>query len=109
MADRARELAIEQNAHGHSAWALRVCAQIASRTEALETAVTSYADALALASELGMRPLAAHCHAGLAKLYRRTGRTANSREQFATATSMYRDMGMTYWLEKVEREAAADP
>ena len=32
-----------------------------------------YREALALAGELGMRPLVAHCHLGLGKLYRRTG------------------------------------
>ena len=32
-----------------------------------------YLDALALATELGMRPLSAHCHAGLARLYARDG------------------------------------
>jgi hypothetical protein len=25
-------------------------------------------------------------------------------EHFAAATSMYREMGMTYWLEKAQRE-----
>ena len=34
-----------------------------------------YRGALALAGELGMRPLVAHCHLGLGKLYRRTGKT----------------------------------
>ena len=33
-----------------------------------------YRQALALADELGMRPLVAHCHLGLGKLYRRTGK-----------------------------------
>ena len=34
---------------------------------------THYGRALARADELGMRPLVAHCHLGLGKLYRRTG------------------------------------
>jgi hypothetical protein len=42
---------------------------------------------------LGMRPLAAHCHAALARLRR-------SDDHLAIATRMYRDMGMTYWLER---------
>ena len=34
-----------------------------------------YRQALALAEPRGMRPLVAHCHLGLGKLYRRTGQT----------------------------------
>ena len=33
-----------------------------------------YHEALTLSEELSMRPLAAHCHLGLSKLYRRTDR-----------------------------------
>ncbi len=51
-----------------------------------------------------MRPLVAHCHASLSKLYRRTGKRQEAQEHLATATTMYRKMGMTYWLEKAEGE-----
>jgi hypothetical protein len=61
-------------------------------------------EALALADELGMRPLVAHCHLGLGKLYHRTDKREQAGEHLATATTMYREMGMTYWLEKVEAE-----
>src|SRR5215470_15479612 len=57
-------------------------------------------EALSLGSELAMRPLVAHCHLGLGKLYRRTGKRQEAREQLATATTMYREMGMMYWLEQ---------
>jgi hypothetical protein len=57
-----------------------------------------------LAGELGMRPLVAHCHLGLGKLYFRTDKREQAREHLATATTMYREMGMTYWLEKAETE-----
>ena len=63
-----------------------------------------YRDALALAAPRGMRPLVAHCHLGLGKLYRRTGKHEQARGHLATATTMYREMGMTYWLEKAEAE-----
>jgi hypothetical protein len=43
-----------------------------------------------------MRPLVAHCHLGLGKLYRRTGQGEQAQEHLAAATTMYRDMGMTY-------------
>jgi class 3 adenylate cyclase/tetratricopeptide (TPR) repeat protein len=63
-----------------------------------------YREALALAGELGMRALVAHCHLGLGKLYHRMGNREQARECLATATTMYRKMGMTYWLEKAEAE-----
>jgi tetratricopeptide (TPR) repeat protein len=69
-----------------------------------EESVGRYTEALALAEPRHMRPLIAHCHAGLAKVYRRTGQPDQEREHFATATTMYREMGMTHWLEKVEAD-----
>jgi hypothetical protein len=51
-----------------------------------------------------MRPLVAHCHLGLGKLYRRTGQGEQAQEHLAAATTMYRDMGMTYWLEEAGAE-----
>jgi hypothetical protein len=51
-----------------------------------------------------MRPLVAHCHLSLGKLYRRVGKRREAQEHLTTATTMYRDMGMTYWLEKAEAE-----
>jgi hypothetical protein len=48
--------------------------------------------------------LVAHCHLGLGKLDRRTGKREQAREHLTTATTVYREMGMTYWLEKAEAE-----
>jgi len=64
----------------------------------------NYREALALAEPRGMRPLVAHCHLGLGKLYRRTGKREQAQEHLTTATTMYREMGMTYWLEQVGAE-----
>jgi hypothetical protein len=41
---------------------------------------------------------------GLGKLYWRTDKREQAQEHLTTATTMYRDMGMTYWLEQAERE-----
>jgi hypothetical protein len=49
-----------------------------------------------------MRPLVAHCHLGLGKLCGRTGNRQQAQEHLATATAMYREMGMDFWLEQVE-------
>ncbi len=51
-----------------------------------------------------MRPLVAHCHLGLGKLYRRTGNPGLAQEHLATATTMYREMEMRFWLEQAEAE-----
>jgi hypothetical protein len=49
-----------------------------------------------------MPPLVAHCHLGLGKLCQRTGTRERAQEHIATATAMYRDLGMTHWLEQAE-------
>jgi hypothetical protein len=49
-----------------------------------------------------MRPLVAHCHLGLGKLYRRTGKRQGAHEHLTTATTMDHEMGMPYWLVQVE-------
>jgi hypothetical protein len=56
-----------------------------------------------------MRPVAAHCALGLARLYQRTGRRHEAREQITAAVTMYREMDMQFWLPEAEaamREAA---
>ena len=59
---------------------------------------------MALAEPRSMRPLVAHCHLGLGKLYRRTGKGEQAREHFTTATTMYRAMDMRFYLEQAETE-----
>jgi hypothetical protein len=61
-----------------------------------------------LTPNLGMRPLAAHCHLGLGTLYRRTGKREEAHQHLTTATTMYREMGMNFWLEKAEAELRGD-
>ena len=106
LAGRALGLARTYKERGHEAWALRLLGEIAAHQAPPETepAAHHYRQALALAEELGMRPLVAHCHLGLGKLYRRTGKREQAQEHLTTATTMYREMGMTYWLEQAEAE-----
>jgi hypothetical protein len=47
-----------------------------------------------------MRPLIAHCRLRLDKLYQRMGRREEAREHVATATTMYREMDMRFWLDQ---------
>jgi predicted ATPase/class 3 adenylate cyclase len=61
-----------------------------------------YQQALALAEELGMRPLVAHCHLGLGRLYAQTGRREPARAALTAAIDLYRAMDMTFWLLQAE-------
>jgi len=65
-------------------------------------AAAHYQQALALAAELGMRPLVAHCHLGLGRLYHQTGRAEQARTALSGAIDLYRAMGMTFWLPQAE-------
>jgi class 3 adenylate cyclase/tetratricopeptide (TPR) repeat protein len=59
-----------------------------------------YREALTLAGELRLRPRIAHCHLGLATLYRRTGNRERVEEHLTAATAMYQEMKMSLWLER---------
>jgi hypothetical protein len=78
----------------------------ALRGEVWDKAVTYCQQALALAEELGMRPLMAHCHLGLGRLYGQTGRGKQARAALTTAIDLYRAMDMTFWLPQAEAALA---
>ena len=101
-ADHAVRLARERGERGHEAWALRLLGEMASHHDHPDPAMAEahYGDAMTLAGELGMRPLVAHCHLGLGRLYRRIDKNEPAQEHLRTATMMYREMGMGFWLEK---------
>ena len=97
-----------QGQRGHETYALRLLGEITSRGDPLdaETAEGYYRQALTLATELEMRPLVAHCHLGLGKLYRRSGDHVQAHQHLMTASAMYREMDMGFWLEKAESALA---
>jgi tetratricopeptide (TPR) repeat protein len=105
-ADRAVMLARQRGERGHEAWALRLLGEVASHPDHpdIETAEAHYGAAMALASEIGMRPLLAHCHLGLSRLYKRTAKRDRVQEHLTVATTMFRQMDMRFWLEKAEAE-----
>ena len=71
-----------------------------------QQAEAHYRQALALAEELGMRPLQAHCHRGLGTLYATTGQREQARTALSTAIELYRAMEMTFWLPQAEAALA---
>jgi class 3 adenylate cyclase/DNA-binding SARP family transcriptional activator len=89
---------------GFAAHALHLLGDIATHPDRLDaqSGEAHYRQALALAEPRGMRPLVAHAHLGLGRLYRRTGKRKQAQAHIATATTMFRDMGMTYWQEQAE-------
>jgi tetratricopeptide (TPR) repeat protein len=95
--------ATERNAWGHRATWLRLEAEVLAQGEPAG-ARDRHEEALSLAVELGVQPEVAHCHLGLGKLYRRTGKPDQAQQHLTTAMTMYREMDMTYWLEQAEAE-----
>jgi tetratricopeptide (TPR) repeat protein len=106
FADRALNFARERGQRGYEAYALRLLGEIAAHPDSpdAEAAEGYWRRAMALANELGMRPLVAHCHLGLGKLCHRTGDRTKGEEHLATASTMYREMDMRFWLEQAEME-----
>jgi class 3 adenylate cyclase/tetratricopeptide (TPR) repeat protein len=93
---------------GQQAHALRLLGAIAAHRGPPEViqAAAHYRQALALAEELGMRPLQAHCHLGLGKLYATIGRQDEARAELSTAIDLYKAMEMTFWLPQAEAALA---
>jgi tetratricopeptide (TPR) repeat protein len=108
LAGRALDLSRAHKERGHEAWALRLLGEIAAHQAPpeIEPAEHHYQQALALAEELGMRPLVAHCHHGLGTLYAVTGQREQARTALSTAIEMYRGMDMSFWLPQTEAALA---
>jgi hypothetical protein len=89
--------------------ALHLLGDIATHPECFdaERGETHYREALALAELRGMRPLIAHCHFGLGRLYARSGKREQASESLGVAAAMYCDMDMPFWLEQVQAEPGA--
>jgi class 3 adenylate cyclase/tetratricopeptide (TPR) repeat protein len=99
-AEGALALARAHGERGNEAHALRLLGDIAAHRNPPEgeQAAVYYQQAVALADELGMRPLVAHCHRGLGTLYAATGQQEQARTALSTALALYRAMEMTFWL-----------
>jgi class 3 adenylate cyclase/tetratricopeptide (TPR) repeat protein len=105
-AERALALTRERGERGDEAYALRLLGEIHSQATPADDgrAELRYRQAMTVAEQLGMRPLVAHCHLGLGQLFGKTDKREQAREHLATATTMYREMGMTYWPEKADAQ-----
>jgi class 3 adenylate cyclase/tetratricopeptide (TPR) repeat protein len=108
LAKEALALARAHQERGNQAYALRLLGDIAARREPPESVLAEahYHQALILAEQLGMRPLMAHCHLGLGKLYAAIGCRAEVRAALTAAIDLYRAMDMTFWLPEAEAALA---
>jgi tetratricopeptide (TPR) repeat protein len=108
LAERALALARAHQERGHRAYTLRLLGDIAARRDPpeREQAEAHYRQALALSEELGMRPLQAHCHRSLGRLYAKIGRQESARTELSAAVELYREMEMTFWLPQAEAALA---
>jgi tetratricopeptide (TPR) repeat protein len=105
---QAVDLARQYTQRGTQAWSLWLLGEsmACQAYPDLESAAGYYHQALAMAEELGMRPLQAHCYLGLGTLYARQGQTEQAQAALSSAIERYRAMGMTFWLPQAETALA---
>jgi tetratricopeptide (TPR) repeat protein len=108
LTEQALALARRCQERGHQAYALHLLGEITVQREPSAGTSTEayYRQAFALAEELGMRPLMAHCHFSLGTLYSRMGKVEQARAELAAASLCYRSMEMTFWLPRAEAALA---
>ena len=108
FAERTLALAHDLQERHSQIYTLRLLGEIAMHREppAVEQAEAYYRQALALAEELGMRSLQAHCHLGLGTVYTQMTRHEQARAESSAAIALYRAMAMTFWLPRAEAALA---
>jgi class 3 adenylate cyclase/tetratricopeptide (TPR) repeat protein len=101
-----RSIESSQRQPGFAAHALRLLGDLATQPDqfAAERGEAHYRQALALAELHGMRPLVAHCHLGLGRLFHRMDKPKHAREHLTTATNTFRELNMGYWVEQAETD-----
>jgi class 3 adenylate cyclase/tetratricopeptide (TPR) repeat protein len=101
VAEEALTLARTCRERGHEAWALHLLADIQAQHEPTDvaTAEPRYREAIALATELHMRPLVARCQLDLGRLYRHAGRPEAS-AMLAAARKLLEELEMQRWAKE---------
>jgi tetratricopeptide (TPR) repeat protein len=107
VAQKALELARSTGDRGGEAWILRVIGDIAARSDPPDycQAEECYRQALARASELDMRPVAAHCQFGLGNVFKGIGKIKEAEQNLSAAVDLYQDMDMRFWLSQGKSES----
>jgi len=104
LARRLLEPSHTHTGSGYQAHACRLLGEVARRREPpdVDQAAGHYRQALALAEEIGMRPLQAHCHLGLGTLFAKVSQREQARAALSAAIDLFRAMDMTFWLPQAE-------
>jgi class 3 adenylate cyclase/tetratricopeptide (TPR) repeat protein len=107
VAVQALELAEEQREHGHEAYAHWLLGESWAKRDApdFDRAEQHYRKGLAAAAQLGMRPLAGHCHWGLGRLAGARGDAEGARGALDAARNLFGEMEMSFWLRQLEAVA----
>jgi class 3 adenylate cyclase/tetratricopeptide (TPR) repeat protein len=105
-----RSVESSQRQPGFKAHALHLLGDIATHPDRFDadSGTAHYKEAMTLAELHGMRPLVAHCHFGLGKLYGHIGKPEHARDNLTVATTLYREMNMDFWLERAEMTNSGD-
>jgi len=108
LAERALAHTRAYKERGNETYALRLLGEIAAHRDHpdADQAEAYYQQALALADELGMRPLQGHCRLGLGRLYAKIEQREQARAELSIAIELYRTMEMTFWLPQAEAALA---
>src|SRR5262249_51930943 len=98
VADRALDLSKKHKERGRQGWALKLLGDIAwhRKPPDIEAAKMHYREAFSLSRELDMRPLQAHCHVGLGRIWGVRGLPDQAHAEFSAAVALYRSTGMTF-------------
>jgi tetratricopeptide (TPR) repeat protein len=104
VAERALEFALTYQERGHQAWTLRLLGDICVERgdDALEQAESYYRQSMALADELGMRPLQARCHLAHGILRGLAGRRDEARAALSASIELAQAMDMRFWRDRAE-------
>ena len=103
-AQRALALAGERGQRGDAAAAHHMLGEAAARdTLSIDKAEHHYLAAIALAEELGMRPLLARGHLGIGRFYLHAGDRDRAADHLRKASRLFNAMDISLWL----RQAAS--
>ena len=107
-ARQALDLARQQQARGEEGFALHQLGVVQAHADPPDVAQAEahYHQALALAEELGMRPLTDTPPPQPRHLYATTGQREQARVALSMAIEMYQSMEMTFWLPETEAALA---
>jgi class 3 adenylate cyclase/tetratricopeptide (TPR) repeat protein len=105
QAQRAVCLASDAGERGYEAWARKLLGDVIQEESSNPSeALNHYLASMALANELAMRPLQAHIHLSLGRLYHRENQIEKARTELALGLTSYRSMEMPLWIAVAEQE-----